>query len=76
MTVKIWQVSNNSCLHSLEGKIFHSEAVVCFDMFAKNKLIFTGGDDRVVCISNYDSGNIYKKTEELGDVQSIACAER
>lgn len=74
--MRLWRVSDNSCTAVLEGTRFHSDSVSAFDMFSKTQIIVTGGDDRSICISNYNNGKTYKKTQEIGDIQSVAVADK
>lgn len=71
--LKVWQVSSNSERRTIVGKNFHSSGIVSLSFHETRPLVATGGQDKIFCLSNYESGDIYYTSSEFEDVIEAVC---
>ena len=58
LTTKVWDLKNESLLHTIKGKRYH-QAAICSLAIAKNKnIIATGSIENELCVANYENANV------------------
>lgn len=72
-SLKIWRVTQEKEKLTIASKRFHMGAILSLDFHNNWPLVITGGADKVFCISNYDSGDVYFKSPEFEDVIESVC---
>lgn len=75
-TVRVFKPKTGEEQCRLEGHKFHQDGVLCFRQHHTRKMIITGGMDNTCCMSNYETGEIYQRTEKLSSpINSVCMAE-
>ena len=73
-TLKIWkfgQTSPELDIKSTKEKGFHTNAIVDFSFHQEKQLVVTIGMDKTFCLANFVSGDVYHKSNEIGDLQTV-----
>ena len=58
MTVKIWDLKNNSLINTIKGIRFHQSPITEIAIAKKKNIIATGSMTGELAISNIESGNV------------------
>jgi WD40 repeat protein len=61
-TMKVWNLDNQQCLHTMTSKNGHKKAIRTF--FWKNSLVCSGGSEGLVCIWDVNTGALVSVLEE------------
>jgi WD40 repeat protein len=61
MTVKTWDLKNNSLITTIKGVKFHQSPITVMAIAKNKNIIATGGLSNEIAISNAESGNVKKQ---------------
>ena len=59
-TLRIWELKNQLCKHTVRGKKFHKADILCLALAKGKAIAATGSAFNEVGIVNYESGNVSK----------------
>lgn len=75
-SLRVWAPKTAEQMLKMEGYNFHQDGILCFVQHPSQKLVISGSMDNICCLSNYETGEIYKKTEKLSNpINSLAISE-
>ena len=58
MTVKVWDLKNNSLHNTIRGHKFHTTPITALAIATKKNIIATGSVTNELAITNVDNGNV------------------
>ena len=78
-TIRVWSPKSGLEKLKLDGHKFHQDSVICFTQHpsSKKKILISGATDCTVCLSSYETGVVFRKTEAFAaPVNSVSISDQ